>query len=100
MKFAFNGGAVVARPENLKSHFCWSSYVSRSRFREELAETFRLLRFRVDQQIARSDSELVFPIRYIPIPEYWYSGLQIPIPIPAKISRYLPVLRTYKNGHF
>jgi hypothetical protein len=31
---------------------------------------------------------VVFPIRYIPIPEYRYSGLQVPIPIPAKISRY------------
>jgi hypothetical protein len=31
--------------------------VSRSRFREELEETFRLLLFRVDQQIARTDSE-------------------------------------------
>jgi hypothetical protein len=36
---------------------CWYSDVSRSRFREELAETFRLLHFRVDQQIAWSDSE-------------------------------------------
>jgi hypothetical protein len=41
---------------------------------------------------------IVFPIRYIPIPEYRYSGLQIPIP--AKICRYLPALRTPKNGHF
>jgi hypothetical protein len=36
---------------------CWYSDVSRSRFREELKETFRLLLFRVDQQIARTDSE-------------------------------------------
>jgi hypothetical protein len=36
---------------------CWYSDVTRSRFHEELAETFRLLHFRVDQQIARSDSE-------------------------------------------
>jgi hypothetical protein len=41
---------------------------------------------------------LVFPVRYIPIPEHRYSGLQIPIP--AKICRYLPALRTSKNGHF
>jgi hypothetical protein len=45
-------------------------------------------------------STLVFPIRYIPIPEYRYSGLQIPIPIPAKMCRYLPVLRTYKMVTF
>jgi hypothetical protein len=31
--------------------------VSQLRFREELEETFRLLLFRVDQQIARTDSE-------------------------------------------
>jgi hypothetical protein len=35
---------------------------------------------------------LVFPIRYIPIPEYRYSGLQI--------SRYFPVLRTSKIATF
>jgi hypothetical protein len=47
-----------------------------------------------------ANPRLVFPIRYIPIPEYRYSGLQIPTPIPAKMCRYLPVLRTSKNGHF
>jgi hypothetical protein len=32
--------------------------------------------------------QLVFPIRYIPIPEYRYSGLQIPIPANFAGSRY------------
>jgi hypothetical protein len=50
--------------------------------------------------LSEEASEVVFLIRYIPIPEYRYSGLQIPIPILAKICRYLPVLRTYKMGTF
>jgi hypothetical protein len=37
-------------------------------------------------ELSRLSGKLVFPIRFIPIPEYRYSGHQIQIP--AKISRY------------
>jgi hypothetical protein len=58
-----------------------------------------LFLFRMDYgRNSEAAAALVFPIRYILIPEYRYSGLQIPIP--AKMCRYLPVLRTSKNGHF